>query len=102
MSSDIDLMEEEFDDEVEIEESNKKESTEISKKGLTFMTKTVMFSIGIIIIYTVWTQIAAIVWHIEPNDTLTEWIYKFFGLEMALMCFKKVMDKRLKSKEKKK
>lgn len=91
-------------DELDSEEENdsKKDfsnTVSTTKKGITFMSKTVLFSIAIVIIYTIWTQVAAIVWKVEPNDTLTEWVYKFFGLEVALMCLKRILDKRLEHKK---
>ncbi len=94
-------LEEGFEEEETVDEEKNYEEI-LTKKGMTFMTKSVLFSIGLIILYTIWTQIAVIVWHIEPNDTLTEWIYKFFGLEITLMCLKKITDKRLLKKKYKK
>lgn len=97
--SDYDYNEEGFEETAEEKDSKVEEV--ITKEGMEFMTKTVLFSFAFIVIYTVWTQVALVVWKVEPNDTLTEWVYKFFGLELTLMFIKKITDKRLiKKKEK--
>lgn len=99
MSVDLDELDQIDLEGEDLDQESSDDNVELTKEGMSFMSKSVLFSITIVIIYTVWTQVAAILWHIEPNDTLTEWVYKFFGLEISLMCLKRIMDKRLKHKK---
>ena len=101
MSSEFDYEEEILEEENTDEGKNEVEEI-ITKKGMSFMSKCVLFSMGFIVLYVIWTQVAEIVWKITPNDILTEWVFKFFGIEIALMCLKKIMDKRFIHKKKKK
>ena len=64
----------------------------IPKSKMKFMTKTIIFSFVFVVLYTIWTQIAMVIWQIYPNDVVTEWVYKFFGLEVALLFGKKLFD----------
>ena len=53
------------------------------------LTKFVMFSILFIVLYSISEFICSIVFSIS-HETLTECIYKFFGLEIAACGFLKI------------
>ena len=60
-----------------------------SEKVVSFMKKAIKFSFAFIVAYVIWTQIA-ISLGIELNDTVTEGVFAFFGVEVMLLCLKKM------------
>ena len=72
----------------------------VPKTRMKFMTKVLIFSFLFVVVYTVWTQVAMVVWNVYPNDVVTEWVYKFFGIEIVLLFGKKLFDTWIANKNK--
>lgn len=61
------------------------------------MTKLVIFCLSFLVVYTVvMVALPAVFGSITATeyDTLTQWVFTVFGVELVAMMVKKIMDKR--------
>lgn len=59
----------------------------------TFGRRVLIFCFAFIIIYTAWVMWEQHRTGMEPSPTLTQWVYTFFGVEVALLCLKRIFAK---------
>ena len=62
-------------------------------KKADFITKTVVFVLTFLVVFTVAVFIAFLKTGTEPA-TLVQWVYTVFGLELLVTMFKKYLDKK--------
>lgn len=60
------------------------ESMELKKKAGKFSKRITAFSIVFVVGYTVFALALQYKVGMEPSPTLTEWVYKLFGFELAV------------------
>lgn len=60
------------------------ETTVAKKKAGRFSKRVTLFSIVFVIGYTVFALALQYKVGVEPSPTLTEWVYKLFGFELAV------------------
>lgn len=61
-------------------------------KGV-FGRRVLIFCFLFIMVYTVWVMWEQHRTGMEPAPTLTQWVYTFFGVEVALLCLKRIFAK---------
>lgn len=71
---------------------NKKTSDPVKRKGV-FGRRVLIFCFLFIMVYTVWVMWEQHQTGMEPAPTLTQWVYTFFGVEVALLCLKRIFAK---------
>lgn len=64
-----------------------------------FLKKTVLFCIGFILLYTVFNVYINYRVGLEINPTLTTCVYSFFGTELGLCAFTRIIENFKKTKD---
>lgn len=62
------------------------------RKG-RFGRRVLMISFAAITLYTIWAMWEQHRTGIEPAPTLTQWVYTFWGVEVTLLCLKRIFAK---------
>lgn len=62
------------------------------RKGL-FSRCVIIFSFLFVSGYTVWAMWEQHRTGLEPTPTLTQWVYTFWGMELIMLCFKRIFAK---------
>lgn len=62
------------------------------RKG-RFGRRVLIFCFLFILFYTAWVMWEQHRTGMEPAPTLTQWVYTFFGVEVALLCLKRIFAK---------
>lgn len=51
-------------------------------------------SLLFVTVYTIWAAWEQHRTGMEPSPTLTQWVYTFWGIEVTLLCLKRIFAKR--------
>lgn len=70
----------------------KPQSVKTRRKGI-FSRRVLLFGFGFIFLYTVWVMWEQHRTGMEPSPTLTQWVYSFWGVEVMMLCLKRIFAK---------
>lgn len=68
------------------------------KRGI-FGKAVLGISLLFVTVYTVWAAWEQHRTGVEPSPTLTQWVYTFWGIEVTLLCLKRIFAKRDERKD---
>lgn len=71
----------------------------VDDKSHKFSKRILFYSLAFITIYTIAVMIIDVYYKIEPNANLTDNVYRFWGLEIALLMIKAIIDGFKEEKE---